>query len=111
MITARVFFFSTHITSDLDKVADELILIDNGQIIFNKNKNTLVEENKIVKGDSRFLNDKNIKLFKSMQITGFSFRGLTCNINAVRSDIKDIVIETPTIEDIMLGYIEINNQK
>lgn len=27
-------FFSTHITSDLDKIADMLIMINNGRIIF-----------------------------------------------------------------------------
>ena len=32
-------FFSTHITSDLDKIADVLILIDGGKIIFQQRKN------------------------------------------------------------------------
>lgn len=31
-------FFSTHITSDLDKIADMLIMIDNGHIVFQEEK-------------------------------------------------------------------------
>ena len=31
-------FFSTHITSDLEKIADQLIMIHNGEIIFSKTK-------------------------------------------------------------------------
>lgn len=33
-------FFSTHITSDLDKIADMLIMIDNGRIVFQEEKDT-----------------------------------------------------------------------
>ena len=35
--------FSTHITSDLDKIADMLILIDEGTIIFQQNKDALLD--------------------------------------------------------------------
>lgn len=37
--------FSTHITSDLDKVADYIIFIDNGKIIFNGEKDLILAEN------------------------------------------------------------------
>ena len=48
-------FFSTHITSDLDKIADMLIMIDNGRIVFQEEKDTLLDTYRIVKGDSRSL--------------------------------------------------------
>lgn len=102
----RSVFFSTHITSDLDRVADELILIDKGQIIFQQDKDTLLEEHKTVKGDTRYLNDKNRKLFTAVQITEFGFKGLTKQVDEVKDTIKDLIIEKPSIEDIMLGYIE-----
>ena len=31
-------FFSTHITSDLEKIADMLIMIDGGEIVFKRKK-------------------------------------------------------------------------
>lgn len=36
--------FSTHITSDLDKIADYILLIEDGRIIFNHRKDELEEE-------------------------------------------------------------------
>ena len=36
-------FFSTHITSDLDKIADMLIMIDSGQIVFQEEKDQFCE--------------------------------------------------------------------
>ena len=36
-------FFSTHVTSDLDKIADTLIMIDNGCIVFQEDKDTLLD--------------------------------------------------------------------
>lgn len=36
--------FSTHITSDLDKIADYVAMIHRGQIVFQKEKNDLIDE-------------------------------------------------------------------
>jgi len=41
-------FFSTHIISDLEKVADKIIFIDKGKIVFDKNKNDLLSEYRAV---------------------------------------------------------------
>ena len=46
-----VCFFSTHITSDLDKIADMLIMIDGGRIVFQEEKDILLDNYRIVKGD------------------------------------------------------------
>jgi len=40
----KAVFFSTHITSDLDKVADVIVLIHDGRIIFEKGKDELTEQ-------------------------------------------------------------------
>ena len=38
-------FLSTHITSDLDKIADEIIFLDKGNLVFQRSKAALLEEN------------------------------------------------------------------
>ena len=98
-------FFSTHITSDLDKIADMLIMIDNGRIIFQEEKDTLLDTYRIVKGDSQFLTADVRKLFLSISETEFGFTGITKRMSEVRSYIPDVVTERPSIEDIMLGNI------
>ena len=99
-------FFSTHITSDLDKIADMLIMIDNGRIVFQEEKDSLLDSYRIVKGDIRSLNTDTRKLFVSTSETTFGFTGITKQISEVQKRIPDIMIERPTIDDIMLGSIE-----
>ncbi|MEJ8545302.1 ABC transporter ATP-binding protein [Brevibacillus borstelensis] len=98
-------FFSTHITSDLDKVADALIFIDNGRIILNEEKDALLDRHGLVKGDRRELNERTRELFLTLQETGYGFSGLTDNKTAVRGQMGNVLIERPTIEDVMLSYI------
>lgn len=98
-------FFSTHITSDLDKIADMLIMIDNGRIVFQEEKDFLLDTYRIVKGDVKALTDDVRKLFLGISETAFGFTGVTKQIAAVQSFFPDAITERPTIEDIMLANI------
>ena len=44
---------STHITSDLEHIADEIIFIDRGKIILNENKDELLDNYGILKCDKK----------------------------------------------------------
>ena len=98
-------FFSSHITSDLDKVADTLILIDGGRIVFSEEKDLLLDKHGLVKGDKKELNDLTREMFVTLKESEYGFSGLTADKAAVRQHMKNVLIERPTIEDIMLGYI------
>ena len=98
-------FFSTHITSDLDKIADMLILIDKGEILFEKEKDILLESHRIVKGDINALDDTNRKLFLQLETNAFGFSGITNRHEDVLSAMPDVITERVTVEDIMLAYI------
>ena len=104
--SGRAVFFSTHITSDLEQIADRLILIDNGRILFQEKKDTLLEAYRIVKGDSRLLNTESRKLFLSLNPMDCSFIGLTDKPEEISRIMPDALMERPTIENIMLGKIE-----
>lgn len=99
-------FFSTHITSDLDKVADTLILIHGGRTLLEQEKDTLLDNYRVIKGDNKALNNENKELFLNIQLTDFGFTGVTDKLSRVQKIIPDILVERPTIEDIMLAYIE-----
>lgn len=98
-------FFSTHITSDLDKIADMLIMINNGRIIFQEEKDFLLDTYRIVKGDVKALTDDVRKHFLSITETAFGFTGVTKQVSEIQSFFPDAIIERPTIEDIMLANI------
>lgn len=98
--------FSTHITSDLDKVADILILIHDGAIMFHQDKDTLLDAHRLVKGDVNALNDENQWLFHSIRKTEYGFTGLSSRLADIKKHMPDAILERPSIEDLMLGYIE-----
>lgn len=98
-------FLSTHITSDLDKIADMLIMINNGRIVFQEEKDYLLDIYRIVKGDVKALTDDVRRLFLSLSETAFGFTGITKQIAEVHSFFPDAITERPTIEDIMLANI------
>ena len=49
-------YFSTHITSDLDKVADYITFIHDGEIILSSAKDDILDNYCIVKGGTELLN-------------------------------------------------------
>lgn len=97
--------FSTHITSDIDKVADMIVLINNGKIILNGEKDMLLDTYGVVKGDNKLINDNTRKLFLKINETSYGFEGITNKKNDVRRKMSGVVIERPTIEDIMLAHV------
>ncbi|CAM4057715.1 ABC transporter ATP-binding protein [Mesobacillus zeae] len=98
-------FFSTHITSDLDKVADILILIDNGKILLNESKDELLDRHALVKGDHSLLNEYTRELFISLQETPFGFEGITDKKEILCEQMSNVVVERPSIENVMLAYV------
>lgn len=60
----------------------------------------------MIKGDNKALNNENKELFLNIQLTDFGFTGVTDKLSRVQKIIPDILVERPTIEDIMLAYIE-----
>jgi ABC-2 type transport system ATP-binding protein len=100
----RCVLFSTHIVSDLERVADALILIDQGEIILQEDKDALLDTHRIVKGDKDKLSEQTRALFMNLRETDYGFEGLTDEAEAVQKRIPDALIEKASIEDIFLGY-------
>lgn len=106
----RGVFFSTHITSDLDKIADMLVMIDSGRIAFQEDKDILLDSYRIVKGDIKDLNTDIEKLFMNVNKTAFGFTAITKRADEVRKAMPDSIMERPAIEDIMICNIKGENK-
>ena len=97
--------FSTHITSDLEKIADSLLLIDRGSIIFHEGKDELLERHVLIKGDSSNLSSNEKRNFLTLKETAYNYTGLIKRAEIEKLSYKDVVCEKATVEDIMLAYI------
>lgn len=101
----KTVLMSTHITSDLDKIADYLFFIFDGKIILQGKKEEIKEQHAIVKGNTvELLPDYN-NYFIGINKSSYSFEGLTDNKYLLKKVLTDkITYEVPTIEDIMFYY-------
>ncbi|UJL46308.1 ABC transporter ATP-binding protein [Virgibacillus sp. NKC19-16] len=96
-------FFSTHITTDLEQIADYITFINNGEIVFSENKETIMEQHYMVRGAKELLDADIRKLFLQVRATPFGFEALTNQEEDVRRLMGEyVVIERASLEDIMV---------
>lgn len=95
-------FFSTHITTDLEKIADYITFINDGEIVFSQSKDKVLESYAIVKGGNELLNTENRSEFLGIRETNVGFEALTKNQDKIIRLFKEqVIIEKPSLEDIM----------
>ncbi len=95
-------FFSTHITTDLEKIADYITFINDGEIVFSTTKDQVLESYAVVKGGNEILNAENRCEFLGIRETNVGFEALTKNKGGIKRLFKDkVIIEKPSLEDIM----------
>lgn len=98
----RTIFFSTHITSDLDKIADYITFIRNGEIVFNQTIHEVSENYALVKGELELLDRDTERCFEEIQRSSTGFEALTKDIDQVKRIFGDeVVIDPASLEDIM----------
>ena len=97
-------FFSSHITSDIQKIADYVILIHQGRIVFEEQKDDLIYHYGIIKcGKEKFaaIAPEDYLIHRT---TNVSVECLVRDKEAIRRKYKDVVVDNASLEDIMLFY-------
>ena len=98
-------FFSTHITSDLDKIGDYLVFIYKGKIFLADDKDNTLQNHVIVKGKNEFLQMDTEEIFISVNKNSFGFEGLVKNREkAYELFGEEVVYDKPNLEDILTYY-------
>lgn len=98
----RTLFFSTHITSDLERIADYITFIQKGQILFNDSMVDVQQRYALVKGSTDLLSRDTEKSFIKVERSSTEFQALTNDVRSVKELFGDrVVIEEATLEDIM----------
>lgn len=97
-------FFSTHITSDLDKVADDIAFLNNGQLVFYENIKKLKNEYALLQCNQKEL----LSVDPNDMIAHYAVNDQAIALihNYVRQEFYPGTITSPTIDDIMLLYIK-----
>ncbi|WP_306983463.1 ABC transporter ATP-binding protein [Alkalicoccobacillus murimartini] len=99
----KAIFFSSHITTDLEQIADYITFIHDGKIVFSDSKETITDQHYLVRGATELL-DKDIRtLFVQVRETSVGFEGLTNQAELVKRLMGEhVVMERASLEDIMV---------
>ncbi|WP_242144018.1 MULTISPECIES: ABC transporter ATP-binding protein [unclassified Bacillus cereus group] len=98
----RTIFFSTHITTDLDRIADFIAFLKNGQLLFNQSIHEIEENYALVKGSTDLLDRDTEKAFVHVHRAPTGFEALTNNVAEVEGIFgNEVLIERASLEDIM----------
>ena len=98
----RSVLFSTHITSDLEGIADFITFVLRGEVVFSESQDEIVERYAIVKGSNDLLGGELNGHFVGVRRTKFGFEALTANADETRREFgSDVVVDRASLEDIM----------
>lgn len=98
--------FSTHITADLEKCADYVLFIKDGQIVVDSEKDALLDDYALIKGGADELTDELTSRLVSYKRHSFGYTALIAR-SKIRSSDK-FTTEKPTLDDVMIYFNKSN---
>ena len=95
-------FISSHITSDLEKICDYIAYIKDGEIFLFEEKDKLLEEYALVKGEKDELESVDESYIVGVMESKYSYTLLVKNKEQFINEYPNITTDRITLEDIMV---------
>ncbi|MBD5540831.1 MAG: ABC transporter ATP-binding protein [Lachnospiraceae bacterium] len=96
---------SSHITGDLEKLADEVVFIDGGKIVLKGNKDDILEKHGILRCKKDDLKNISESLLVSAETSSLGAEVLVNDRKAAEKLYPGMVIEPAGLEEIMIYYV------
>lgn len=96
---------SSHITGDLEKIADEVIFIDGGKIVLSGNKDVILEKHALLKCSKEEASKISESVTVYRQESAFGAEILVNDAEACRKLYPFAVTEPSSLEEIMIFYV------
>lgn len=98
--------FSTHITSDLEKIADYITFIQEGEVVFTLEKEVLFENWKILRGGKELLECSTDSAVRGVKSNEYGVELLVSDIGKISNRYREnALVERATLEEIMLHQV------
>lgn len=97
---------SSHITSDLEHIADRIVFIDHGKLIMDNDKDEILDNYGILKckkDDFKNINKEDIISYKTGK---YEYQVLVSDRNKIKRKYKDYVIDKITLDELMVLMIK-----
>lgn len=97
---------STHITSDLEQIADEIIFIDAGKKVLQKSRDEIIDNYAILKCDIDYFEKVEKKDMIAYKKTKYAYEILVDDKEQAKRKYSDCVIDKITLDNLMLLVIK-----
>ena len=97
---------SSHITSDLEKVADYITFIHKGKLIFTHEKDTLVDNYGVISCGAAVFDTLDKSEIIAYRKEEYQFKVLVSNRAKAEKQYRNAIVSPVTIEEIMLFYVK-----
>ena len=92
--------FSTHITTDLERITDYITYLENGRVIYTGDMDGLMQKYYLIKGEPAKLTNELKKDILGIRSTTIGFEGLV--ETKLAHKYKGYILDVPTIDDIII---------
>ncbi|MBD5507840.1 MAG: ABC transporter ATP-binding protein [Lachnospiraceae bacterium] len=96
---------SSHITGDLEKLADEVVFIDGGKIVLQGNKDEILEKHAILRCRKDELRTINESLIVSAESSSLGAEVLVNDRKTAEKLYPEMIIESAGLDEIMIHYV------
>lgn len=97
---------STHITSDLEHIADKIVFIDEGKIVLEKSRDEIMDDYAILKCDIDYFSKIDKEDILRLRKTKYSYEILVNEKEKMSKKYQDCVLDKISIEDLMVLMIK-----
>ncbi|WKY43839.1 ABC transporter ATP-binding protein [Eubacteriaceae bacterium ES2] len=102
----KAVLMSSHITSDLDKIADYIVFIHDGKVVLQEEKESLLETMGILKCGASQFESLDADDYHRYRKNHFGYEVLVKNRPEMKKRYRDVMIDPATIEEIMLFFVK-----
>ena len=98
--------FSSHITSDLEKIADYITFIHKGRVLFYKTKDELIYNYGIIHCTTACFEDLDKSEIIAYRKRDYEWQVMVADRETAQRKYEDCVVDNATLDDIMLFYVK-----
>ena len=98
--------FSTHITSDLEHIADEIVFINDGKVLLNKSRDDILDNYGILKCSEEEFNKIDKKDCVAYKKNKYNYEILVSDKEKISKKYKNMVVDKITLEELMVIMIK-----
>ena len=96
---------SSHITSDLERIADRIVFIDHGKLVMDEDKDDILNNYGILKCSSDKFNNLDKEDIVSYKKSKYQYQVLVSNKN-IKHKYKDYVVDKITLDELMVLIVK-----